>query len=285
MATEISSIDEVLANAHLPQAPEDKAIEEVTTEYDEPPKVDEDYGAEDVEEGQKQPQAHQDEYGNPVEPSESKMYTEEEVNERINRAVRERLARMQKNDNLTPQQAQHAEQNFEYDPNAQGDWQQQLKQFVKQTYKETIQEEKTRAQQLREQQAQAEFEEKFAQSMGKFKDFREVVASQPITDAMTMATRSMNDPAAFLYAAIKRHPEELQRISRLSDPYAQMVEIGRLEERMKKSRPTTNAPRPISPTTGDGHLSTHKDEKEPSIEELIAQSDARKLKRLRIGKR
>lgn len=283
MATETSSIDDVLATAHLPQAPEDKAIEDVSSEDEASLDADVDSGA--VEDEKPTNQEAQDEYGNEVGADESKMYTEEEVNERINKAVRERLSRLQKNETLTPDQAQHAQQNFEYDPNADGDWKQQLRQFIKQTYQETIQEEQTQAQQLREQQAQAEFEEKFSRGMGKFKDFREVVAPQPITDAMTIATRAMNDPAAFLYAASKRHPEELQRISRIADPYAQILEIGRLEERMKKSKPTTNAPRPISPTTSDGSLSAHKDEKEPSIEELIAQADARKLKRLRVGRR
>lgn len=284
MATETSSIDDVLATAHLPVPPESQVMEDLGTE-DEAPSMESEVESQDgVQESSVHHEA-QDEYGNEVASSESRMYTEEEVNERINKAVRERLSRLQKNETLTSDQAQHAQQNFEYDPSAEGDWKQQLRQFIKQTYQETIREEQTQAQQLREQQAQVEFEEKFSRSMGRFKDFREVVASQPITDAMTMATRSMSDPAAFLYAASKRHPEELQRISRLTDPYAQMVEIGRLEERMKKSKSTTNAPRPISPTNADGALSTHRDEREPSIEELIAQADARKLKRLRIGRR
>lgn len=213
------------------------------------------------------------------------MYTEDEVNERINKAVRERLSRFEKSQPTQQEAQQAAKAGFEYNPESSDSWQQQLESFVEATVNKMTQKRLQQEQMHREQQNQAEFEDKFSRGMGKFKDFREIVGSQPITDAMTLATRSMSDPAAFLYAASKRHPEELQRISRLSDPYAQMVEIGRLEERMKKSKATTSAPRPISPTNGDGSLSTHKDDKEPSIEELIAQADARKLKRLRVGRR
>jgi hypothetical protein len=274
MVTEASSLDDILTgagtNAHQPTAPEN-VYDEQDVEP-EAPETEPEVPEPEDEAPEAEPGGETDDYGN--EKPKPKTYTEDEVNERINKAVRDRLARMQKNDNITPQQAKNAEQNFEYDPNAAGDWQQQLKQFVKQTYQETIQEEQTRAQQMREQQAQAEFEVKFHQGMGKFSDFTDVVSQQPITDAMTMATRAMKDPAAFLYAASKRHGAELQRIAQL-DPYTQMVEMGRLEERMKKAKTGTNAPRPVSRTQGDTGM-PHKSDREPTIEELIAKAEAKK---------
>lgn len=270
-----TSIDDVLSGANAPGAPE--APESVTVVDDEPLYDTEEPEAVADDEPESEPeqetQAELDEYGN--EKPAPKTYTEDEVNERINKAVRDRLARMEKNQGLTPQQAQHAEQNFKYDENADGDWQQQLKQFVKQTYQETIQEQQREAQRQREQQAQAEFEAKFHQGMSKFSDFVDVVSSQPITDAMTIATRGMKDPAAFIYAASKRHATELQRISQLSDPYTQMTEMVRLEERMKKAKPTSNAPRPVSRTQDDAGM-PHKSEKEPSIEDLIASAEKKK---------
>ena len=99
---------------------------------------------------------------------------------------------------------------------------------------------------------------------------------------MTVATRSLKDPAAFIYAAAKRNPEELARIANLSDPYAQMVEIGRLEERMRKNKSTTSAPKPLGRATDDGLVRHKKAEpKEPSIEQMIAQSEAKRMAKLK----
>jgi hypothetical protein len=114
--------------------------------------------------------------------------------------------------------------------------------------------------------------------MGRFGDFHDVVGSQPVTDAMTLALRGVSDPAAFIYAASKRHPAELQRISQIKDPYSQIVEMGKLEERMKKQPVQTKAPRPIGRNTEDAPMvTTKKKSTEPSIEELIAQSEKKKM--------
>jgi hypothetical protein len=91
----------------------------------------------------------------------------------------------------------------------------------------------------------------------------------------------MDDPAAFLYAAAKRQPKELERISKLRDPYAQMTEIGKLEERMRRNKSTTNAPRPLGRTQDDAPSKEVKKSKEPSIEDLIRQSESKKLSKMR----
>ena len=276
MATETSSIDDVLASAHLPQAAyvEPEAQE---PETDTQPDL---YGNDEPEEAQEEPETEAsqetDDYGNETVKQESKSYTEDEVNERINKAVRERLARLDKQPAQQQQQQQANKPEFEYNPESEQSWQTQLESFVEQTVTKMTSKREVVQQQEREQQAQAVFEEKFQNGMSKFRDFRDVVGAQPITDAMTAATRSMTDPAAFLYAASKRHAPDLVRIANLTDPYAQVLEMGRLEERMKKNRAVSSAPRPIARTRDDSSMTTHKSDKQPSIEDMIAASDAKR---------
>ncbi|HWW39668.1 hypothetical protein [Pedobacter sp.] len=178
-------------------------------------------------------------------------------------------------------EVQKAAKDFEYDPNDSSDWQQQLASFVKQTVNNMSRETEEREMRVREQTAQREFETKFLDGMNNFDDFVQVVKQQPITDAMTVATRAMKDPAAFIYAASKRHPEELKRISSIPDQYVQMVEMGRLEERMRKSKSTTSAPRPLGRATEDATIEHKRTPKEPTIEQQIAQFEARKMAKIK----
>lgn len=185
-----------------------------------------------------------DEYGNPVE--KPKMYSEEEVN----RLIRERLARGRHAEQAQPvqQQPQQQQQSSEQEEN----WQQELEKFVEQTIDKR--QTKLAEQQWKQQEAlrQAEFESKFSTGMGKYSDFREVVAGKPITDSMLLATRNLENPAAFIYGAAKFHSQELDRIAKISDPYAQAAEVGRLHEKMIKTKNVvSNAPKPIEAVTGD----------------------------------
>lgn len=224
----------------------------------------------------------QDEYGN--DKPKSRTYTEEEKNEEVNRAVRERLARLQKNNPQTQQDmAAQAQKDFEYNPESNETWQQQLAQFVEQTVTNmsTRQVEQQRAAQ--EQQAQQEFEKKFFDGMSRFSDFEQVVGSQPITDPMVYASRGLKDPAAFFYAASKRMPDELKRISQM-DPYAQGLELGRLEQKMRKSKTSTNAPKPIEPTRSDTARKPQ-EKRANTIDDLIAQSDRQRLERMQGRRR
>lgn len=185
-----------------------------------------------------------DEYGNSVPKPVEKMYSEEEVQ----RMIRERLARGQHG-----QQAQQEAQKeqFQYDENAEGTWEQQLETFVEKTLEKVTKKQADKQWQANETKKQQEFEDKFTTGMGKYKDFVAVVASQPITNAMMMATRSMKDPAAFIYAASKQHPKEIERIAQIPDAYQQSAEIGRLEERMRKARAVTKTPKPLSKNSSD----------------------------------
>lgn len=221
-----------------------------------------------------------DDYGNPK--AAARTYSEEEVNERINKAIRERLARVERNQAQEPKT--ETSKDFKYDENADGNWEQQLEQFVEKTFSKITNRQVEQQRQMREQEMHMAFEEKFRSGMTRFGDFTEVVGGMPISDPMTLATRSMADPAAFLYAASKRAPDEIKRIAALSDPYSQMVEMGKLEERLKRQKAQTTAPRPLSRTKEDTSIK-HKSEKEPTIEELINQATARKLKQQRDRRR
>lgn len=243
---------------------------------------------EQLDEEEKPNDSDEDEYGN--------------KKERMSKGMKERLDRKEKAhqreieqrereiDALRAQLAQkgvsrevqQAVKDFEYDTNEGGDWEKQLASFVKQTVSQMTQEQ-ARAQSLaQEQKNHAEFAKKFRQGMNRFQDFEEVVAAQPIDDAMTLALRGMDDPSSFIYAAAKRQPEELSRISRLPDPYARMVEMGKLEERMRKGKSATQAPRPITRPKEDVTPRIQpKAKPEPEIEDLIAQSDAKRLATLK----
>jgi hypothetical protein len=230
----------------------------------------------DDEEPTSKKEPEYDDYGNTKSPS--KTYTEEEVNERINKAVRERLARGNNQNQQQPTQQQVAQQaeGFDYNPDSEESWESQLEKFVEKTVSKIGQKQAQQQQQAKDQAHQAEFEDKFTRGMSRFSDFREVVASQPVTDPMTYALRGLTDPAAFIYAASKRHPTELARISQIADPAVQIMEMGRLEERMRKTAPGTKAPKPISKSRDDASMPVSQKKKEPSIEDLIAASDAKK---------
>ena len=187
---------------------------------------------------------HLDEYGNPTE--KPRVYTEDEVQ----RIVRDRLMRGHASKN-EQQQVQKAAENFKADPNSAEDWEVQLKSFIKNTLNEVQTEKSTQEWKQKEQRKQQDFEEKFTMGMNKYKDFNNVVGKMPITDSVMMATREMSDPAAFLYAASKLHPEELKNIAAMDDPFTQARELGRLDEKMKKARAISNAPAPLTKSKSD----------------------------------
>jgi hypothetical protein len=297
MATEVSNIDDLLMGGNSPSIPatpesryeeqdtpdtsygdiespnSDESHDEHTSEPEEP-----EHSEESPEEDHKRDEDY-DDYGNTKTPP--KTYTEEEVNERINKAVRERLARGD-NKNQQPSQQQVAQQaqGFEYNPDSEESWEGQLEKFVERTVSKIGQKQAQQQQQVRDEQVQAEFEDKFSRGMSRFSDFRDVVGAQPVTDPMTYALRGLPDPAAFIYAASKRHPQELSRISQIQDPAAQIMEMGRLEERMRKAAPGTKAPKPISKSREDSGLPVKAKKTDPSIEDLIAKADAKRKQQL-----
>ena len=209
-----------------------------------------------------------DEYGNEIAPP--KMYTQEELNDRINSAVRDRLSRGSVAEQPTPQlESANVESTAD-------NWEAQLESFIEGTLSKR--EQKLQQEQMRrqEQETNAAFEIRFNQGASKYQDFERVVVGKPLTPQMVTATRGMQDPAAFIYAAAKTQAPELERISRINDPYAQAVELGKLEERMRKSRASVSkSPRPIDAVKGD---MGEKPQKTWSVDDKLrmAESDLRK---------
>ena len=309
MATETSSIDELLmghATPSHPQTPEHKEeeYEEVESNEADVHEVDvaqdsyeqdrqdaQEHEEENAEEDEKpRPQEEIDDYGN------KKPVDNEVIRERLRKQA-ESMKRQHQAEidalrvQLTANQ-QYANkpstEGFQYDENSNQTWDQQLRHFVEHTVTSMSHRQNQEAQQLRDIQIQTEFESKFRDDVVRFNDFEEVIASvgAPITDPMIYATRGMNNPAAFLYAASKRAPQELQRISKINDPYVQVAEIGKLEASLRQTKPATKAPRPLGRSQDDsGEFFKAKVKKEPTIEERIAEADAKKRDRMNQRKR
>lgn len=217
-----------------------------------------------------------DEYGNPVE--KPRVYTEEEVN----KMFRERMARGRHQDAQPQGQQPFQQQPQQPHPqnNQQPDgenWESELKHYIKSTLDEVKNEENERYWQAQEQQRQQEFQEKFTSGMTKYKDFQEVVRDKPITNGIMLGARNLENPAAFIYAAAKMHPKEIERIANIPDGYAQAAEVGRLHERMvKESKRISQAAKPLNPPTGE--MPRAKNE-QPSLESRIEAYGRQKQKR------
>jgi hypothetical protein len=224
-----------------------------------------------------------DEYGNKKEHLNKNMRKrldkiEKEHQREIDQRDRElQTLRQQLANQGASKEVQQAVKDFKYDPNEEVSWEQQLSDFVKHTVTNMHSEEQQRTRQQQEHTAQVQFQQNFTRGMNRFNDFRDVVGKQPIDDAMTLALRGMADPSAFIYAASKRQPEELQRIAKLPDPYARMVEMGKLEERMRRNKPSTKAPRPLSRTKEDTSAKVVPKQKDMTGDDLLAKADAKRL--------
>lgn len=240
--------------------------------------------------GESEDEFEEDEYGNKKERmskgmkdrldrKEKQHQREIEQREHELQILRQQLANQGANT-----QVQQAAADFKYDPNDEASWQQQLTDFVKHTVKNMHTEDQQKERATQEQQAEREFHTKFSQGMERFSDFRAVVGAMPMDNAMTLALRGMSDPSAFIYAASKRQPGEIERISKLKDPYARVVEMGKLEERMRRNKPpaATKAPRPLGRTREDATTKPPvKAAKDTSGDDLLAKADAKRLATVR----
>lgn len=258
-------------------------IDEGTDESDDD--SDEKPAAKDESEGDTD--SEEDEYGNKKERmskgmkdrldrKEKQHQREIEQRDRELQALRQQLANQG-----ASSQVQQAAADFKYDPNDEASWQQQLADFVKHTVKSMNNDEQEKQRVEQEKHAEREFNQKFTKGMDRFNDFVDVVGSQPIDNAMTLALRGMADPSAFIYAASKRQPGELKRISELRDPYARMVEMGKLEERMRRNKPVTKAPRPLGRTAEDATSKVTPKQKDLTGDDLLAKADAKRLATVR----
>jgi hypothetical protein len=275
-----TNIDDLLtgtASPSVPETPEHK-VEAFEDQYQAPDEETEEAPEKleaDEEEKEDEPEVKEelktDEYGNKA--LKARTYTQEEADEYANRLIRERLARLERNQPNPSQQQmqQHVQENFKPDASSEENWQKQLKDFIKQTNVEVVKEQAQQAYQAQEAQSQEEFRQKFYRSMERLGDYDKVVSKheENITEAMLLASRAFDDPAAFFYAAAKKAPAELERIAKMKDPYKQLVETGRLEERMKRTKTATNAPKPVSRTREDAPIAKKTEPKGQSIEDMM----------------
>lgn len=208
-----------------------------------------------------------DEFGNEVS-TEQKMLTMEEHQRLLNEAIRKRIKNWspEAQEQMMAQINQPQQQPQVTSPDGEVNWEQELKSLVKTTMIEAQQEAVRAVQQQEELAKYQEFEGKFNTGATRYNDFEDVVMTKPLSPAMLKATQNMNDPAAFVYAACKAQPQEIERIAKLKDPIQQAVEIGKLEERMRKVRSATKAAAPLEPSVSD---ITGKNTSNRSIDDLI----------------
>lgn len=269
-----SNVDELITNHDRDTYPDDPVINEEPKE----PEAEDDSSSEKPTDST---DSNLDEYGNelPESEPEQKTYTQAELNERINAAVRDRLARMERNQ----PQSQAAENESKPDDVSAEDWQAQLDAYIDAHLDKRSQRQKEMERQQQEQRAMQEFQSRFEQGMSRFKDFTEVVGHQPVTDAMANGLRGMKDPAAFMYAASKRASDDLKRISELPDAYAQIVELGKLEAKLKSGKSASNAPKPLGNPKEDmskGYTGSSR----MSVDDLIREHDRKAQERLQRRK-
>jgi hypothetical protein len=183
------------------------------------------------------------EYGlpEPEKPVEEKMYPESVVN----KMIRERLERVKIE--ATPAQVKEIAKDMNANPADSEAWMTELENVIVETIEKKERNKQVEIMKQKENSIQAQFEDRFNTGMAKYSDYWKVVNSVgEIKPHMLIATRSMEKPADFLYAAAKFHPDKLKEIAGMDDPYGQMMEIGRLDERMRKaSTNITKAPAPI----------------------------------------
>jgi predicted transcriptional regulator len=211
----------------------------------------------------------QDEYGNEISEGETdqpkgRVYTEEEVN----RMMRERFNRTN--------EGKQSEQIRADEPQGEENWEAQLEGFVEKTVNKLSEREQNKIREKKEAEALGKLEQNIYSSMGKYKDFKDVVGKVPITDNMVKATKNFKDPGAFLYAASKTQAKELSRISEMHDPLDQAAELGKLEERMKRIRSGTNSPRPITKVESD---IANRENIRQNVDELIRKDQLKKFQR------
>lgn len=113
-------------------------------------------------------------------------------------------------------------------------------------------EQRTEAAKARQDKLVASWEEKVEKAADKYDDFHTVVGELQPTNPLVAAIMAADPDVAY---HLGKHSKEAERISSL-DPIEQILEIGRLEGRLKaeaeKPKAPSKAPAPIKPLSGAG---------------------------------
>ncbi len=212
-----------------------------------------------------------DDYGNE---KKERYYTWDEVKEHTNQAIRKRLGERKAESDYQPQKNQQA---YQQQQDGNVDYEAQLREFVLNTTRQAQIDEANRQQEILQRQQAEEFESKFHSGMERFNDFYEVVKEQPVSDGMVRGMHAMRDPASFIYAASKRAPKELERISKITNEYQAIVEINKLEENLRNKSSASKAPKPVSHSKSDANIDTAPSQR-LNIEDLMHEAATDKLK-------
>lgn len=246
-----------------------------------------------IEEGQQEEVAQAkseddfEDYGDITDDNDEPVYSKAKLQEIVqDRLKRERARYERMMQEMKVQQSPQEVEQAQYDPyvadnQQQGneDWEAQLDTLLEQRMQKIEEKKMQEAVRAREEREQAEYAQKFEAGMSRYNDFQDVVDPYSMSDHMMMATRSLKNPAAFIYSANKHHGEELNRIRELP-PTQQMVEIGRLEERMRRQRSSqSKAPAPITPDRGDVKAKSF--EASNNVDQLLMRDQNERMKRNR----
>jgi hypothetical protein len=133
----------------------------------------------------------------------------------------------------------------------------------------------SKAQQIVQQQQFAKQQQEFLgnyhdkeeDARSKYEDFEQVAYNPklPITQVMAQTIQASDNGPDIAYY-LGTNPKEADRIARLSDPFLQAKEIGKLEAKIASTpitKQTSSAPAPISPVTARGGHSGGYDTTDP----------------------
>lgn len=281
-----TNVDELLSEAPVEEAQEfnepeesNDALQEETHEEESSAEAEEEVKAESSEEDDL------DDYGDVGDESDEPVYSKKKMQEIVQERLRRERARYEKMMEEARMSQAPQQPEAPADPYAQSadnqDWEAQLDTILEQRMQKIEQKKMQEAVRAREEQEQKEYAQKFEAGMSRYEDFGDVVDPFSMSDHMMMATRGLKNPAAFIYSANKHHAEDLSKIKQLP-PAQQMVEIGRLEERMRRQRSTqSKAPAPIMPDKGDVRHKSFTPSN--SVDQLLMREQSDRIKR-RQGK-
>lgn len=234
------------------------------------------YGTEELSTSSSDNSSDTDDYGNPK-PKE-RTYTQEEVNAMFRKRFKNNPEALQNYEQSLQQPMQQQQQPVRQPGDTDEQWAQELENFIEGTFQKREQRQQQQLLAQQEQMLHQQLQEKIQSGLTRFNDFQEVVSAQPITDHMALSLRGIEDPAAFIYAASKRNPAELQRISQMRDPYAQITAMGKLEASMRVPKAKgSNAPKPVSKTNSD--IAVSRNIKKPELNDPILADQMRRNSR------
>ena len=272
----LAGIEPVIESRVEPESTSDSMMDDSTSLVEEPiivdiPKSD---TSETTESKEDKESKTTDDYGQEIAKKE-RVYTQAEVDAKLNEAMRDRNNRGEwaKQEAERKRQEQPVTNPISEDGD---DWESQLESFVDQTISKREQKHQELQWQEQVQRDQANFEIKFNSGASKYQDFEQVVSGKALTPQMVIATRGMDNPAAFIYAAAKTQSMELERISKINDHMTQAVELGKLEERMRRVKSASSgAPKPINTIKGDAPSNATRPK---NVDDILRQEEDARIK-------